>query len=86
MDVVLSVRAELMGEFKRGEHSTWDPDKEIRTWDKRAAVLDGGEVSKDEEEMSTSAIGSPKEMGHRDGFDHAEPNAGAKDVAPNMGE
>ena len=26
VDAVLSVRAELMGEFKRGEHSNWDPD------------------------------------------------------------
>ena len=26
VDVVLSARAELMGEFKRGEHSNWDPD------------------------------------------------------------
>ena len=26
VDAVLSARAELMGEFKRGEHSPWDPD------------------------------------------------------------
>ena len=39
VDTVLSARAELMGECKRGEHSTWDPDEEIRTWDKRAALV-----------------------------------------------
>ena len=26
VDAVISVRAELMGEFKRGKHSNWDPD------------------------------------------------------------
>ena len=31
VDVVLSARAELIGEFKIGEHSSWDPDEEIRT-------------------------------------------------------
>ena len=36
VDDVLSARAELMGEYKRGEHSSWDPDEEIQTWDKRA--------------------------------------------------
>ena len=36
VDVVLSARAELMGKFKRDEHSSWDLDEEIRTWDKRA--------------------------------------------------
>ena len=29
VDVVLSTRAELMGKFKRGEHSNWDSDEEI---------------------------------------------------------
>ena len=31
VDAVLSARAELMGEFKRGEHSSWDLDEEIQT-------------------------------------------------------
>ena len=83
---MLSARAELMGEFKRGKHSSWDLDEEILTWEKRAAMLAGGEVSEDEEEMSTPAIGIPKEMGPRDGSDQAEPNAGANDVAPDVGE
>ena len=64
VDVVLSARAELIGEFKIGEHSSWDPDEEIRTWDERPALLVGGEVSEDEEEeVSTLAIGIPKEKG-----------------------
>ena len=50
VDVVLSTRAELMGEFKRGEHSNWDPNEEIWMWDKRAAVLAGGKASEDEED------------------------------------
>ena len=55
VDAVLSERVELMGEFKRGKHSSWDPDEEIRTWDKRAAVLVGGEASEDEDEEEEQA-------------------------------
>ena len=40
---VLSAHAELMEEFKRGEHACWDPDQEIETWKKREAVLAAGE-------------------------------------------
>ena len=29
VDAVLSTRAELMGEFKRGDHLSWNPDEEI---------------------------------------------------------
>ena len=29
VDVVLSAKAELMGEYKRGEHSIWDLDEKI---------------------------------------------------------
>ena len=29
VNAVLSARAELMAKFKRGEHSSWDPDEEI---------------------------------------------------------
>ena len=59
VDVVLSARDELMGEFKRGEHSNWDLDEEIQTWDKRAAVLAGGEASEDEdEEEAAPAMGA----------------------------
>ena len=49
-------------------------------------MLASGEVSEDEEEMSTPAIGSPKELGPGDGSDQAKPNAGAKDVALDVGE
>ena len=45
-----------MGEFKRGEHSNWDPDEEIRMWDKREAVLAGGEALKDEEDEDEPAL------------------------------
>ena len=31
VDAILRARAELMGEFKRGEHAAWDPDQEIQT-------------------------------------------------------
>ena len=29
VDFVLSARAELMEEYKRGKHSSWDPNEEI---------------------------------------------------------
>ena len=61
MDAVLSARAELMEEFKRGEHAGWDPDQEIETWRKREAVLAAGEDESDaEEDEETPAAGSPK--------------------------
>ena len=55
VNVILSARAELMAEFKTGEHSSWDPDEEIRTWEKRKAMLAGGEVFEDEEDESALA-------------------------------
>ena len=71
-----------MREFKIGEHSSWDPDEVIQTWDKKASILAGGEVSKDEkEEVSTPAIGSPMEKGPQVETESAEPDAGAKDAA-----
>ena len=81
VDAVLSVRTELMGEFKRGEHSSWDPDEEIQLWEKRVALLAGGEASEDEdEEDEAPAVGSPKpkEMGVDP--EQAEPDMGAKEV------
>ena len=63
VDAVLSARAELMGEFKRGEHSSWDPDEEIETWRKREAVLAGGEPGFDGEasdDEGAPAVESPK--------------------------
>ena len=38
-------------------------------------MLASGEVSEDEDEMSTSAIGSPKEMGPGDGYTESENNS-----------
>ena len=43
VDAILHTRAELMGEFKRGEHASWDPNQEIQTWEKRASMLAKGE-------------------------------------------
>ena len=81
-DAMLSARAELMGEFKRGEYSSWDPNEEIQTWDKRAAVLAGGEVSEDEEEdVSTPALGSLKEKDSQTEPEPVEPITRAKDMA-----
>lgn len=34
VDVVLSTRAKLMEEYKKGEHASWDLDQEIQTWKK----------------------------------------------------
>ena len=78
MNSILSARAELMAEFKRGEHSSWDPDEEIRTWEKRKALIAGGEVSEDEEikDESAPAVGSPKPV------EGVEPDVGAKEVVP----
>ena len=45
VDAVLSARAELMEEFKRGEHASWDLDQEIETWKKREAALGGVRTS-----------------------------------------
>ena len=88
VDAVLSARAELMAEFKRGEHSTWDLDDEIQTWEKRATVLAYGDPSEDEkdEEESAPTVRSPKEVVLRGGSEQAEPDAGAKDAADDMGE
>ena len=76
-----------MGEFKIGEHSNLDPDEKIRTWDKRAAMLSGGEASEDEEDEDepTPAVESLKQVeGVNPGS--AEPEVGAKKVAPKSGE
>ena len=84
VDAVLSARAELMGEFKRGEHSSWDPDEEIETWRKREAVLAGGEVVSEEEEddEGASVIESPKQKEDDVVPEQGEPDAGAECVVP----
>ena len=62
VNAVLSARAELMAEFKKGEHSSWDPDEEIRTWEKRQTLMAGGEVSEDKEvEEAALAVESSKQ-------------------------
>lgn len=61
VDAVLSARTELMEEFKRDEHASWDLDQEIKTWKKREAVLATGEDESDaDEEEEAPAAGSPK--------------------------
>ena len=79
MDALLSARAKLMGEYKRGEHTSWDLDEEIRTWEKRVAVVvwDGDDFKEEGDEELAPAIVSPKNI---------EPDARAKDVAADMEE
>ena len=51
-------------------------------------MLAGGDVSKDEEDegVLNPAVGSQKELVPGGGSEQAEPNAGAKDAAADMGE
>ena len=87
VDAVLSARAELMGEFKRGEHSSWDPDEEIETWRKREAVLAGGEPASDGEasdDEGAPAVESPKQKEVDVVSEHSEPDAVAEVVAPEL--
>lgn len=78
VNAVVSTHAKLMGEFKKGEHSIWDLDEEIQTWEKRQAVLAGGEVSEDDEDEdeSTPAVGSPKPVEFGDGSRKSKPDVG----------
>ena len=83
VNAVLSARAELMAEFKRGEHPSWDPDEEIRTWEKRQALMAGGEVSEEEEaEEAALAAESPKQKEDDVVPEQGEPDAGAEGVVP----
>ena len=58
VDAVLSARAKLMEEYKKGEHASWDLDQEIETWKKREIVLAVGEDTSDE--GAAPAMRSPK--------------------------
>ena len=74
---------ELMEEFKRGEHASWDPDQEIETWKKREAVLATGKDESDaDEEEEAPAAGSPKTQETVTDPEHVEPDAGAEPVVP----
>ncbi|KAL5573741.1 hypothetical protein UlMin_023338 [Ulmus minor] len=82
VNAVLSARAELMAEFKKGEHSSWDPDEEIRTWERRQTLMAGGEVSEEEEvEEAALAAESPKQ---KDDVapEQGEPAAGGEGIVP----
>jgi chromosome segregation ATPase len=83
VDAVLSARAELMEEFKKGEHADWDPDQEIETWRKREAVLAAGEDESDAEgEDEAPAVGSPGTQEAVADPEHVEPDVGAEAIAP----
>ena len=84
VDAVLSARAELMEEFKRGEHASWDPDQEIETWKKREAMLAAGEDASnaEEEEEEAPTVGSPKSQEMVANPEQVEPDAGADPAAP----
>ncbi|KAL5563464.1 hypothetical protein UlMin_033211 [Ulmus minor] len=81
VNAVLSARAELMAEFKKGEHSSWDPDEEIRTWEKRQTLMAGGEVSEEEDEAVIAAE-SPKQKEDDVAPELGEAAAGAEGVVP----
>ena len=90
MDSVLNARTELMEEYKKGEHASWDSDQEIQTWKMREAMLVTGEdvideEDEDEEELAL-AIGSPRQVELGVGSEQVEPDAGAKEVAADIGE
>ena len=85
VDAVLSARAELMGEFKRGEHSSWDLDEKIETWRKREIMLAGGEPASDSEasdDEGAPAVESPKQKEVDVVSEHGEPDAGAEVFVP----
>ena len=83
MDVVFSARAELMEEYKKGEHASWDPDQEIETWKKKEAVLAAGEDASNEEdeEEAAPAVGSTKSQEMVVNPEQVEPDVGAEPVA-----
>ena len=88
VDAILSARAKLMREFKRREHSSWDPDEEIQTWEKRAAVLArDADASEDEnEEESALPVGSPKPVELGGGSKQVKFDAEAKAAFGDLGE
>ena len=61
MHTVLSARAELMEEYKKGEHTSWNLDQEIQTWNKREAILAAGEDVTDEEVLAP-AVGNLRQV------------------------
>ena len=77
-----------MGEFKRGEQTSWDLDEEIRTWKRKEAVLTGGgdgKESKEDEEL-TPILGSLKHAELGDSSKQVGPEAGCGEVRGDMGE
>ena len=82
VDAVLSARAELMGEFKRGEHSSWDPDEEDD--EEEAPVV---ESPKQQEEVVLPELGEPAAGAEgvvpepEDAAATEDPAASAEDIA-----
>ena len=76
-----------MGEFKRGEHATWDSDQEIQTWKTREAMLaKGDEGESDEEEDESTLMGeSPKQVEVGDSSSQAERKAGTEEMVMDVG-
>ena len=85
VDAVLSAWAELMGEFKRGEHSSWDPDEEIEIYRKREAVLAGVESASDgeaSEDEGAPVVESPKRQEEEVVPELGESAAGTEGTVP----
>ena len=75
-----------MEEFKKGEHASWDPNQEIQTWKRRAAVRAGGDYETDDEEKLALTVGSLKQVELGGSYKQIEPNAGSEDAAGDAGE
>ena len=88
VDTILHAMAKLMGEFKKVEHDSWEPNQEIQTWEKRAAVLtkDDEEDSDKEDDELTSMVESPKQTEFGDSSKQTEPEVGAGDAVGDVGK
>ena len=75
-----------MEEFKKGEHTSWDPDEEIQMWKRWQAMLDGGGDESEEDEELAAMIRSPKQSELGDGSKEAKPEAGVGNVSGDVGK
>ena len=80
VDVMFNARAELMEDFKKGEHRSSNPDKEIWTWKRRQVVLDGGGDESKEDEDLALVIEIPKLTEVGDSSKQSVPEVGDGDV------
>ena len=90
MDAVLSSQVELMEEYKKGEHTSWDPNQEFQTWKRREVVLAVGEDETDEEDEDEEelplVVGSSKQVELGGSSKQIGPNVSPDDAASDMGE